>query len=197
MGPLGAIDSVFTQFFSLRGRACRSEYWWFLLMHTIITFAAVFADVWIFISNPQPVPSLNPFSYFTTFWLIITIIPMFTLTIRRLHDSGKSGWWYLTFSLPVVGWIFWLVTMCQDSERGANSYGPPPFGPRGSTYDGVDPANPNVTHRRQQTHNPYAGYALVAKADAPVTPEMQAARKEQMAEYYRTRVLGQPGSQEA
>ena len=197
MGPFGALDSVFTQFFSIRGRASRSEFWWFQLMNLVILLAAFFADVWIFVTDPTPVISLNPLSYFTTIWMILTVIPMFTVTIRRLHDTNKSGLWYLTFFLPFVGWIFYIVLMCIESDRGANIYGPPPYGPRGSTYDGIDPANPNVVGRRPQAHNPYAGYALVARAERPVTPEMREAQRDEIRALYQSRVLGRGAPQQS
>lgn len=189
MGPIRAVDSVFSKFFTLRGRASRSEYWWFQLMSVLILCAAVAGDLWLF--DPAAPLTLNPFAYFTSTWVIVIFIPQFTVTVRRLHDSGKSGLWYLTFLLPFVGWLFHLVTMLLPSDHGDNFYGPPPFGGGGSRYMASDPGDPTLTPRRPRDHNPYAGYALLDQANRPVTAEMQAARKAQMQDYYRTRVLGQ------
>ena len=50
------------------------------------------------------------------------------MTVRRLHDTGRTGWWWLIVLVPLVGWIVLLVFECQDSQPGANRYGPSPKG---------------------------------------------------------------------
>ena len=192
MGPIAALDSVFTKYFTLRGRAPRSEYWWFVVMQFVILWVAVAGDLWLL--DPSGPISLNPLSYFTGVWMLITVIPQFTCAIRRLHDSGRSGIYYLVTFVPFIGWLWFLILMCLDSERGDNIYGPPPFGPRGSTYRGLSDADlgiAQITPQRDIKHNPYAGYALLDQARQEPTPEMIAARKAQVSELYRTRVLGQ------
>ena len=47
---------------------------------------------------------------------------------RRMHDIGKSGWWWLIALVPIVGAIVLLVFMCKDSQPGDNAYGPNPKG---------------------------------------------------------------------
>ena len=56
------------------------------------------------------------------------LVPSIAVTIRRLHDTGRSGWWCLIGLVPVVGGIVLLVFMCLDSTPGANAYGPNPKG---------------------------------------------------------------------
>ncbi|MEY1554010.1 DUF805 domain-containing protein [Yoonia sp. R2331] len=180
-----------SKYFTLRGRATRSEYWWYFLMYIIITCAALAFDVYLY--DPfQPV-SLNPFSYFTSFWLIVNIIPQFTVTVRRLHDTDKSGFWYLINLVP-LGWVVMLVFMVLPSDPRDNSYGPPPFGPRGSKYQGHDLDDISLTGnsaaRAQEPHNPYAAYAALERSRQPASPEMIAARKEQVTALYQQRVLG-------
>lgn len=189
MGPFQALDSVITKYFTLKGRASRSEYWWYTLMSLIILTAAVIFDIYLF--DPTAPVSLNPLSYFTGFWLIFTLIPTFTVTVRRLHDSGKSGVWYLSFGLPVVGGLIWFITMILDSDHGENLYGPPPFGQRGTSYAGNDIDDTSLTPRQAAPRNPYAGYALLDRANQPQTSEMAQARKAEVSDYYRSRVLGQ------
>ena len=190
MGPIGALDSVFSKYFTIRGRASRSEYWWFVLMYTIILCFAIWGDL-IFFDPTKPM-SLNPFAYFTGAWMIVTIIPHFTVTVRRLHDSGKAGYWYLVILLPLGGLIL-LVLMLLPSDYGDNAYGQAPFGPRGSQYQGHDISNPGlpVKHKAAEPSNPYAGYALLDQMRAGPTPEMIAARKEAVSALYKQRVLGQ------
>ena len=60
--------------------------------------------------------------------LISLVIPTWAVTIRRLHDIGKSGWWILIGFIPYIGPIVLLVFCCLDSESGTNKYGPNPKG---------------------------------------------------------------------
>lgn len=190
MGPFAALDSVMSKYFTLRGRAPRSEYWWYFLMYFIILMAALTFDAYLY--DPSKPVSLNPFSYFTTFWLIINVIPQFAVTIRRLHDSDKSGFWYLIVLVP-FGSIVMFVFMVLPSDPRDNAYGPPPLGPRGSSYAGHDPSQPSLTGNKTTpaAHNPYAAYAALDRARQPASPEMIAARKEQVTALYQQRVLGQ------
>jgi uncharacterized membrane protein YhaH (DUF805 family) len=57
---------------------------------------------------------------------LAVLIPSLAVGVRRLHDTGKSGWWLLLALIPVVGVIVLLVFMCQDSNPGQNQYGPNP-----------------------------------------------------------------------
>ena len=57
---------------------------------------------------------------------LATIIPSIAVTTRRLHDTGRSGWWYLLIFVPLFGWIALLVFYCQDGTRGGNRFGHDP-----------------------------------------------------------------------
>ena len=191
MGPFKALDSVFTQFATFKGRAPRSEYWWFVFMNVIITFCALVGDLYLL--DPYATPSLNPFSYFTGFWLIITFIPGLAVTIRRLHDAGYSGLWYLISFVP-FGWIALLILMVLPSEPGANIYGPPPFGGGGSTYGSRGLDDPHAIlngPQSPQKADPYAPYAALERARRPKSEEMIAAQKEEVNDYFRKHVLKQ------
>lgn len=189
MGPFAALDSVMSKYFTMRGRASRSEYWWYQLMYTVIMIAAVFFDLYLF--DPNAPVSYNPLSYFTTFWLFANIIPQITCAVRRLHDSGKSGFAYFVLLVPFIGSLLFLILMVLPSDYSDNAYGPPPFGPRGSRYSGNDPDDVSLTGRSTQAnHNPYAAYAHLDLARREPTPEMIAARKEQVHALYQSRVLG-------
>jgi len=59
-------------------------------------------------------------------WTLVTFIPTLSLTVRRLHDIGKSGWWYLIGIIPLVGGILLLVWYCKDSQPGSNQWGHSP-----------------------------------------------------------------------
>jgi uncharacterized membrane protein YhaH (DUF805 family) len=96
------------------GRSRRSEYWYFILVYTLIssavnTFAFILGD-WVTMLG-----SLVGFALF---------IPSLAVSIRRLHDTGRSGWWLLIGVVPLIGIILLIVWFATDSQPGANEYGP-------------------------------------------------------------------------
>lgn len=99
-----AIKICFEKYADFDGRANRAEYWYFYLFAVIV-------------SN---IPIIG---YIASLALLI---PSLAVTVRRLHDIGKSGLWALLYLLPIVGWIWILVLNAQAGERGANQYGPDP-----------------------------------------------------------------------
>ena len=109
-----AVRSVLTQFATFTGRARRSEYWWFALFSLGLSVAASVLDTVIGTSVVELVVGLG------------MILPSFALSVRRLHDIGRSGWWLLIGLVPLAGAIILIVFACTDSERGANRWGPSP-----------------------------------------------------------------------
>ena len=59
---------------------------------------------------------------------LIVLIPHIALTARRLHDTGKSGWWQLIVLIPFIGWLILLVLLVLKGDQEANQYGPSPYG---------------------------------------------------------------------
>lgn len=108
-----ARTSLTAKYATFSGRARRSEYWWFSLIYVAA------ATVLIGIGLAFNVPLLAVF-------LLPLIVPMLTVSVRRLHDTGRSGWWMLIALVPVVGPIVYLVAMTVDSASGSNQYGPSP-----------------------------------------------------------------------
>ncbi|MEL7208633.1 MAG: DUF805 domain-containing protein, partial [Actinomycetota bacterium] len=105
---------VLERYAKFDGRAGRAEYWWFFLANVIIgaiiQVLAQAADVIIILG----------FLY----WLAI-LIPNIAVSIRRLHDTGKSGWLLLLFLVPLIGPIILLVFFVLEGDSAANQYGPP------------------------------------------------------------------------
>lgn len=99
-----AIKTCFNKFASFEGRANRSEYWYWWLFTFLLNF----------------VPFVG--------WIaaLVTLIPSISVAVRRLHDIGKSGWWYWLCLIPIIGWIALIILYCQSSEPGENEYGPNP-----------------------------------------------------------------------
>ncbi|MEU6223744.1 DUF805 domain-containing protein [Streptomyces sp. NPDC047042] len=104
---------LIAKYASFSGRARRAEYWWFSVLYVIAT--AVIAGAGLAIEVPLLNLLLLPF-----------IVPMLTVSVRRLHDTGKSGRRMFIALIPVVGPIVYLVGMTLDGTPGTNRYGPSP-----------------------------------------------------------------------
>jgi uncharacterized membrane protein YhaH (DUF805 family) len=96
------------------GRARRKEYWMYTLFVSIIYIVLAIVAV----AAKQPLIA-------AVFYLAI-ILPSLAVTVRRLHDTGRTGWWVLIGIVPLVGAVVMLVFLCSDSESGQNKYGPNP-----------------------------------------------------------------------
>ena len=104
---------VLRQYKDFYGRADRREYWIFVLVNFAINIALAAVDQMIF-------PESGVLSGVYTLFIFI---PGITVTIRRLHDIGKSGWMQLVILIPLVGWIWFLFLMVKEGEDGPNQYG--------------------------------------------------------------------------
>ncbi|ODG93144.1 MULTISPECIES: DUF805 domain-containing protein [Bacillaceae] len=97
------------------GRARRTEYWMFFLFNAIIT---------IILSILQSIADID--NILTGIYGLLTILPSLAVGARRLHDSGRSGWWLLIGIIPFIGTIILIVFFCLDSEEGDNRFGANP-----------------------------------------------------------------------
>ena len=94
------------------GRAKRTEYWMFFLFNFIIAFGIGFVEG--ILGGPGVIGLL---------YGLLVLIPGIAVSVRRLHDTGRSGLWLLISFVPLVGIIVLLVFMVQDSVPGQNQYG--------------------------------------------------------------------------
>lgn len=115
MSFVDAVKSVLSQYIGFSGRARRSEYWYFVLFNLLVSVVAALIDAAIGTSILQIVVALALF------------LPGLAVAIRRLHDTGRSGWWIFIALVPIVGFILLIVWNATDSE-GDNEYGPSPKG---------------------------------------------------------------------
>lgn len=101
-----AIKTCFSKYADFNGRARRSEFWFFYLLTFVVG--------WI--------PYIG--------WLasVALIIPSFSVGARRLHDTGRSGWWQLLSLIPVIGTIVLIIWWASEGTPGANEYGENPKG---------------------------------------------------------------------
>ena len=65
------------------------------------------------------------FQPLTSIFALISLIPSIAVSVRRMHDIGKSGWWVLVGLIPLIGWIWLLFLAAGKGEPGANTYGEP------------------------------------------------------------------------
>jgi len=93
-----AVQRFFGKYAQFRGRASRSEFWWFFLFNAIV---GIVLNVLEAVSNG--------FAILSALYGLAIIVPELALNARRLHDTNRSGWWQLLVLIPIVGWIILLV----------------------------------------------------------------------------------------
>ena len=158
IGFFKALGLMWKNIFNYKGKANRREYWFPVLFNTIIIGIAVImlilTDEYEF---DAPGPVFETITWVLVAYLIISIIPFISLTVRRLHDAGKSGWWTCLL-LAVGAGTIWVLLMCTSivSDTGSvasfvnrfdpffnmqeNVYGPPPW----DDYNPADNGNVDV-----------------------------------------------------
>jgi uncharacterized membrane protein YhaH (DUF805 family) len=103
------------------GRARRREYWFFVLFNIIISIVLTVCDVVMGTYN-----AAASIGILTGIYTLAVLIPGIAVSVRRLHDTGRSGWWLLIVLVPLVGAIVLLIFMLIDSQPGQNAYGSSP-----------------------------------------------------------------------
>jgi uncharacterized membrane protein YhaH (DUF805 family) len=115
-----AIQSGFRNYVNFKGRAARSEYWYWALFYVIVVIVTSLIDLAI-----AGYGSIQPL---TTLAELALLLPTVALGVRRLHDTDRSGWWLLLSFIPVIGWIILIIWYCSRGTIGANRFGPDPLG---------------------------------------------------------------------
>ena len=132
MSLVESIESAFKKYFVWKGRASRSEFWWFYLFYIVGTIVTTLVDL------IYGVPVLN------TVFSLALLFPFLSVFIRRLHDTGHSGWWYWIVLLPIAiysyegrnhkvlmpifGFMYAIKLLFTLSEEGENQFGSSPLG---------------------------------------------------------------------
>ena len=118
MGFTEAVSSVLGKYATFTGRACRSEYWYWVLFAIIVAIVAGVLDMVLFSSM-----GFNPIG---TIASLALLIPGIAVAVRRLHDIDRTGWWLLLV-FTVIGDILLIVWFCMKGTTGSNRYGPDPI----------------------------------------------------------------------
>lgn len=114
--------TVLSKYASFAGRARRTEYWMFALVNFIICIVlAIVAAVMGSGSKSALMIDLVVLGY-----CLLILLPSIAVTVRRLHDTGRSGWWFWIQLVPIVGGIILFIFTVLDSTPGNNEFGPSP-----------------------------------------------------------------------
>jgi uncharacterized membrane protein YhaH (DUF805 family) len=121
MGFTDAIKTGFQKYIGFSGRAARSEYWYWVLFVILVQIVAWLIDMTLFGFNTTGV---NPIGALASLALFL---PGLAVSIRRLHDIDRVGWWVLLAFIPVIGAVVLIYWACLRGTVGANRFGPDPL----------------------------------------------------------------------
>ncbi len=108
--------SVVKQYANFNGRARRQEFWMYVLFYMIFYIVLAVID------------AITGIGLLAFIYSLALLVPSLSVGARRLHDTGRSGWWQLIGLIPLIGAIVLIVFYVQDSTPGENQYGPNPKG---------------------------------------------------------------------
>ncbi|WP_066702460.1 DUF805 domain-containing protein [Celeribacter ethanolicus] len=169
-GPLKAVENGYFRAFNFSGRASRSEFWWFAAYYALVTLLLA-------------LDLAKGGTLLIWFWLL-NIIPNLSMTIRRLHDIGRSGLWFFISFAPIVGPIILLIFYVLPSEPHRNSWG---------DRENGGGARPKDRFSGSSAQSGYAALMRIPEAGQAHSEEFEEARRQEIHEYYRRQVLGQNG----
>lgn len=111
------------------GRSRRKEYWMYVLFNLLLLVGfAVLMGIGVFVGRSEEGPGVG-FWVALALYLVVTLallVPSIAVQVRRFHDQGRSGWFWLLNLIPYVGGLVVLVFMCLEGEPGDNAWGPDP-----------------------------------------------------------------------
>lgn len=113
-----AVKTVFSKYVTFSGRASRPEFWWWVLFTIIVSIIAYAIDG--FLGFHAKMTSTGPLSGILSLALLL---PGIAVTVRRLHDTGRSGWWYFIVLIPLIGALILLYWMIKPGDPGQNRFG--------------------------------------------------------------------------
>ena len=121
-----AIRTVFTKYAVFSGRAARSEFWYWILFVVLVSIALSIIDG----AFVAPIIGYEAFAPeaaqpLQLLFNLATLLPTLAVTVRRLHDTDRSGWWILLGLIPIIGNLILLWWYIQPGSAGDNEFGPP------------------------------------------------------------------------
>lgn len=114
-----AVKLYFSNYVNFQGRSSRPAYWWPVLMNFIVSLILS----WI----GGLFGSETGSEVLGGIWSLVNILPGLAVSVRRLHDIGKSWTWIFINLIPVIGVIWYIILMVKPSQPEPNEYGPVPM----------------------------------------------------------------------
>ena len=114
-----AVKSGLQNYVTFSGRAARSQYWYWALFCILVGIGSVVIDAALF-----PQSYMRPVNAIAE---LVLFLPTLAVSIRRLHDLDRSGWWFLLIFVPLIGGIWLLVWFCMRGTVGPNRFGSDPL----------------------------------------------------------------------
>ena len=108
------------------GRARRTEFWTFTLVNIAVATLLAFVDNSSGMTVSTGVTAAYGVGILSSLYSLAVLVPHLAVTVRRLHDTGRSGWWWLIGLVPIIGAVVLLIFAAQDSQPGSNEYGANP-----------------------------------------------------------------------
>lgn len=109
------------------GRARRSEFWYFELFNILLPLGgALVLEVLLILVGTKPDDASTIAIGLYDLWFLAMLLPHWGVTVRRLHDTGRTGWWTLITLIPLIGPIILLIFLCEDSQPDTNQWGSNP-----------------------------------------------------------------------
>ena len=122
-----AIKTCFNKYADFEGKAIRSEYWFFTLFIWLV-WGVLYVTTFSIAISTMPTEGVAMFLFsIPVMWFFATLIPHIAVGIRRLHDTGKSGFYYFWSLVPFIGSLIVLAFMLGDGTKGRNQYGDNPL----------------------------------------------------------------------
>ena len=115
--------AVLKNYAGFSGRARRTEYWMFTLISVLISIGLSIIDKVVFGNIGD-----SDYGVIYLLYSLAVFIPGLAVMVRRLHDVGKSGWFFFIILIPIAGFIWLLVLLCTEGEGRTNEYGKDPKG---------------------------------------------------------------------
>lgn len=124
---------VLKNYATFSGRARRKEYWMFFLFNVLISLGLGVLDI---VAGTYSVEYETGF--FSALYSLLVLIPSIAVSVRRLHDTNRSGWWVVISLIPIIGVLVLFVFTCLDSQPGTNRFGANPKEASSQTLPAVE-----------------------------------------------------------
>ena len=119
MSFMEAVKTCFSKYVDFTGRAPRSEFWWWVLFVIIVSVVLNIIDYGVLGADP----AAGGIAVLSSLWSLATLLPGLAVSVRRLHDTDRSGWWILIAFVPIIGFLVLLYFYIQNGTEGQNRFG--------------------------------------------------------------------------